>query len=360
MENKRLKVGIFSPYTDIFGGGERFILSIAQALSQKHEVYLYADKNIRKKSKGIFDIPLERIHFLPGDLIRKQNLLKRYNHLCQYDLFFYMTDGSLFFSGASKNFLIIQSPLHIPRINLFNQLKLSNWRIVCYSQFMKNIISQKIGNSEPIFPLPPCVDLPDKPVSPDSKENIILTVGRFFSYPHDKKHDVLLEIFKSAYKKYFSGWKLVIAGGLTEEGGKEVLNKLQEKAKGFPAEIIVNISSAKLKNLYSAAKIYWHAAGFGEDLIAYPEKAEHFGIAPLEAMSYGCVPLVFATGGPKDIITDGIGGYRWNSNEELLDKTNSLINDHQLFEKQSQKARKVAADYSSDKFYEKIEKIISG
>lgn len=356
----RPKVGILSPYLNILGGGERYILTFASTLNKKYEVFLYADKDIVEKSLQRFNLPLTEINFKSENSIYKSNLLKRYINLRQYELFFYMTDGSLFFSGAKKNFLIIQSPLHIPHLSILNRFKLSNWQIICYSRFMKTIIQQRLGNNMKIYALPPGINIPSNTIDSRKKENVILSVGRFFPYPHDKKHDVLIDTFRTFYAKYFSGWKLIIAGGLTEEGGREMLNKLQHQAQGLPIEIYTDLSAHDLNKFYGHAKIYWHAAGFGEDLMKYPEKAEHFGIAPLEAMANGVVPLVYNGGGLKDIISEGQGGYLWNTSEELVKKTCNLINDEKLLDQQRITAILKAKDYSSDKFYEKLEKIISG
>jgi len=50
-------------------------------------------------------------------------------------------------------------------------------------------------------------------------------------------------------------------------------------------------------SLYREAATSWHATGLGEDEGTHPERFEHFGIAPVEAMGAGPVPLVFAGGG---------------------------------------------------------------
>lgn len=359
-EIKNLRIGIFSPYTRMLGGGEKYIFSIASALSRENKVYIYADPQIRKKARDIFGIDLNNVNFLPLDTLNSQNPFQRYFYLSRYDLFFYMTDGSVFFSKARKNFLIIQSPLHIPQKDLLNKLKLSNWKIICYSKFMQEIIRKKMGSNRSIFSLPAYVDIPQNKVKQADKENIILSVGRFFPYPHDKKHAVLIKTFKDAYKKYFSDWKLVIAGGLTETGGKKILDNLKKLSVGLPVEILTNISSARLTMLYTKAKIYWHAAGFGENLIEYPEKAEHFGISPIEAMAYGVVPVVFNGGGLKDIIKEGCGGYFWSSEKELVDKTVDLTTGKTLLDEQSAEAYAKAKDYSYANFYENLEKIIAG
>lgn len=351
------KVGIFSPYLEVFGGGERYILSIASLLSLKHEVTIYADKTIIGKAKDILNIHLDRIHFLPTEQFRTQNFLNKYITLQKFDLFFCMTDGSIFFSGAKKNFLIIQSPAHIPLSDFLNKFKLVNWRILCYSRFMQDIIYEKIGIKADI--LPPCIYEGKIPSTYIPKENIILTVGRFFLYPHSKKHEIMLQFFIKNYKKYFTGWKLIIAGGLTEAGGQDLINKLEDQSKEFPVNIIVNPSFDELQVLYQKAKIYWHAAGFGEDLEKFPERAEHFGITTVEAMTYGTVPVVFNGGGQKEIISAGEDGFLWDNEKDLIGKTYNLISDNSLWQNISKRAIEKASFYSGQKFYAKLEKIIN-
>lgn len=354
-----IKVGIFSPYLDMLGGGEKYLLSIAEALSHRADVVIYSDDNIKEKALARFNIPLKRVQFLPSNIIRTQNVFERYLHLSRYDIFFYMTDGSLFFSGAKKNFLIVQSPLHIPKTTALNNLKLVNWQILCYSQFMQSIIRQKMPGFTRILDLPPCVTVPGDNKLTVKKENIILSVGRFFPYPHDKKHEFLIDFFRTNYGKYLPGWKLIIAGGLTEEGGRKILQKLKNKSRGMPIEIMVDLQSGKLEKLYRRAKIYWHAAGFGENLALHPERAEHFGIAPLEAMANGGVPLLFGGGGLRDIVGND-HDFLWKSKDELLTKTCRLIGNASLLMQLSQKVYVISKAFSCDKFYEKLEKIISG
>ncbi len=356
-KDKKYKVGIYSPYLEVFGGGERYIYSIASLLSSHNDVFIYADKSISDKAKDLLNIDLNRVHFLPLAKFRVQNFLNKYISLNKFDLFFSMTDGSLFFSAARNNFLVIQSPAHIPAANFLNKLKLVNWRILCYSQFMQEIIYKKIEKKADI--LPPCIDDGKINSTHTQKENIILTVGRFFLYPHSKKHKFMLKSFIKNYSKYFTGWKLIIAGGLTEEGGQELVNQLKVQSIEFPVDIVVNPSFDSLQMLYQRAKIYWHATGFGEDLEKFPERAEHFGITTVEAMAKGAVPVVFNGGGQKEIISDGIDGFLWNSEKDLIAKTYKLISDKHLWQDASGQARDKATFYSAQKFYAKLQKIIN-
>jgi len=267
-----------------------------------------------------------------------------------------MTDGSLFFSPLKENFLIIQSPAHIPKLNLLNRIKLRDWKILCYSRFMADIIFSSLRRQAYILPPPIDMSAFGKKAK---KENLILTVGRFFPYPHNKKQDMLLAIFKKYYQKVFKGWRFVIAGGLNEEGGRKIVEELQNESKGYPVEIMTNLPFSKLCRLYAKAKIYWHGAGFGEDLVRYPERAEHFGITTLEAMVSGSVPVVFAGGGQIEIVQNGVNGFLWHSEKELIEETEKLMDDN-YFTKMSRQAQKRAADYSCKNFNEKLEKIIHG
>lgn len=343
---KRLTIGIYSPYFEILGGGERYLLAIAEFLSKEENVFLHASPEIKEKAKKMFHIDLRNVSFMPSGEFR----------LPSYDVFFYMTDGSIFFPKGKKNFLMVQSPAHCPPNSFLNKLKLRKWHILCYSKFMQSIIKTRLGRTSTIFSPPINTDIFN--VLESEKENIILTVGRFFSHLHNKKQGVLLEQFKKHHKQYFLNWKLIIAGGLTDKGGEGIVKKLSKVSKGFPIQIVVNPSFTRLVELYKRAKIYWHATGFGEDLAQFPEKAEHFGITTLEAMAAGNVPIVFNGGGQRDIVSDGKNGFLWEKQEELIEKTRELIDNDVLCLKIARQATKRAADFSLKHFYEKLETLI--
>lgn len=182
-----MKIALYSPYLHILGGGERYLLSIAETLSRKHDAFLFSDESVKEKAKSFFNISLDRVQFLPNKIFRTKYLLKKYTSLLSFDIFFYMTDGSLFFSTARKNFLIIQSPAHIPKLSFLNKAKLKQWKILCYSKFIQRIIFQRLSRKS--FILPPSVEVKDQ-CHPE--KNIILTVGRFFPFPHNKKQALLI------------------------------------------------------------------------------------------------------------------------------------------------------------------------
>lgn len=351
-----MKIGIYNPYLKILGGGERYIASIAEAFQVNHEVDLYTDvKDIKSKILTQFNINLDKVNIKSDKLFSQKGILQKSFGFRQYSIFFYVTDGSLFLSLASKNFLIIQSPVHIPPKKFLNKLKLFNWKLICYSQFISDIIQKKLNM--PSIVLPPTIEnmsYQDRP-----KENIILNVGRFFLYPHNKKQDVLIEVFKENYKDKFKDFTLILAGALTEKGGEDYLNNLKKASQGLPIKFSINNTYEELRLLYNRSKFYWHAAGFGEDLNIFPERAEHFGITTIEAMSAGCIPIVYNSGGQKEIVRHNQDGFLWNTKDELVDATYQLIKNKGNFSKFREAARKRIENYSKEKFYETLETITS-
>ncbi|MBV9407785.1 MAG: glycosyltransferase, partial [Candidatus Eremiobacteraeota bacterium] len=87
----------------------------------------------------------------------------------------------------------------------------------------------------------------------------------------------------------------------------------------------LNASADVVRDLYATSTCYWHATGFGQNETLYPERMEHFGIAVVEAMSAGAIPLVYAAGGPADIVDDGENGAHWHNADELVQKTLEII-----------------------------------
>jgi glycosyltransferase involved in cell wall biosynthesis len=330
-----MKVGLYSPYFDTVGGGERYVLTVAEFfINRGDEVMIFDDGKLdRNKVRERFGINL--------------NSAKVKNKLTTFglDVLFFLSDGSIPFSFARQNILHFQVPFHYEnQRTLLNKIKLQRFNyIVCNSRFTKSFIDGTYGiNSEVLYPP---VDVAS--FQSGKKENIILSVGRFFSPLHPKKQEVLIKAFNESK---FKGWQLVLIGGGSADG----INNLDNKN----IKIITNSSFETLKGYYAKAKIYWHAAGFGEDLEKYPERAEHFGISTVEAMAAGAVPIVFSGGGQKEIVVDATNGFLWNSTDELIKLTKELMGDENKRRLVSEKAILRSKDFSKQRFFKSLEEMI--
>jgi len=347
-----MKAGIYDPYLDTLGGGERYCLTLAEfLLNSGWEVdLLWEKKDLKEKIKEKFKINLEKANFvsLPKSLFIKAKFQRK------YDLLFWLSDGSIPFMFGKKNILHFQAPFkNILKKTLKTSLKLKTINeIVCNSYFTKRIIDSCLGvNSKVIYP-PVDVDS----FKPLEKENIILFVGRFSQLLQSKGHDILVKAFKFLVdKRNLRKWKLILAGG-TEVGVGDYLKKIKKDSLGYPIKIIENPNFNDLVNLYGKAKIFWSASGYGVDEEKEPEKVEHFGISVVEAMSAGAVPLTVKKGGFKEIIEEGKNGFFWQTPEELEEKTLRLIKiDLKKLQNEAIKRSKI---FSKEKFYENFQKII--
>jgi len=351
------KIGIFDPYLDTIGGGERYCLSLAETLLEAGwQVDLFwPDESLKSKMIEKFNLNIDQVNFVDYNP-QKLNLWQRKLFEKNYEVLFYVSDGSLPFMFGSKNFLHFQVPFKAElKKKLLNRFKLKTLRaIICNSLFTKKIIDTSLGvNSLLVYPP---VDV--KPIRPLEKENLILSVGRFSQLLQGKRQDVLIEVFKKMVKgKNLRDWRLVLAGG-SEVGGREYLKKLKSAAKGYSVEITENPSFAELLRLYGQAKIFWTASGYGIDENLAPEKVEHFGMSTVEAMAAGCVVIVMAKGGQKEIVRENEDGFFWLEPDDLEEKTLMVIGEQKLWKKISEKAILKSQDFSKEKFSEEVKKLV--
>ena len=99
------------------------------------------------------------------------------------------------------------------------------------------------------------------------------------------------------------GMELALAGAIhPSPEGRARFHELQSLAEGLNCSFYPNIGRADLAALYGRSAVLIHAAGFGVDADEFPERLEHFGITPIEAASFGCIPVVYGQGGPREVV----------------------------------------------------------
>ena len=362
-----MRIGIFDPYLDDLGGGEKYMVSIAEILSLHHNVDIFWE-NIEdlKKIAERFSLDISKISLKENIFSEKYPSYKRYLETLKYDVIIALSDGSIPIVLSKKLFIHFQQPFPSIKPSFKNSLKKIRVNaFFCNSYFTKSFVDKEFGiKSIVIYP----------PVNIKSKnerqENIILNVGRFrvkdvttwvkggeAAIGDYKKQGVMVNAFQDLVNKGLKNWKLVIATSINEDE-KEIFEDFRKAAKNYPIEFLVNKNNDELWEIYSKAKIYWHASGAGEDLENNPEYAEHFGISTVEAMGAGAVPVVINAGGQKEIVEDEKNGFLWNNIEELEKITLELINSPKLLTKLSKEALAVSKNFSKEKFSNEINNLI--
>lgn len=350
-----MRIGIYDPYLDTLGGGERYILTAASCLSQNHTAdVLWSEPKILSTASQKLNIDLSLVKTVPNVFSKDVSFTTRSLATRQYDRIIFLSDGSVPWLFAKKNILLFQHPVNwVNGKTVINRLKMKKiYKTICYTNYVKQYIDKTYDTNSKVL-YPPVEFFGNK----SEKENIILSVGRFTKGMNEKKQEVLIDNFKKMYKNGLKDWKLVLIGSFLP-ADLDFVTRLKEAAKGYPVEILANASYSVLKSYYQKAKVYWHAAGYGEDLEKHPERAEHFGISTVEAMSAGAVPVVINAGGQREIVTNEKDGFLWNSLEELRDETNRLISDTKLWNNMSKAAVKRSGDFGIDKFNRELTDIL--
>lgn len=207
-----------------------------------------------------------------------------------------------------------------------------------------------------IIPNPlPFQDLPK--VDYNAKQPVLLYVGRV----HPEKG---LELLIKAFKKIRSGWKLQIVGPEAINaggGGLSYLKSLQSLAGEDEVEFIGAVYDIDLLNQY-----YAEASVFIYPSIA--EKGETFGLAPLEAMAWGCVPVVSDLSCFRDFIFHRKNGLVFDHRcvdavDSLYQAIESAIIEKDFMYSLSQEAIKVRQSHSTSfiasLFLEEFERILN-
>ena len=321
-----MKAALISPYWDVLGGSEKYLLDIGNFLYQNHyqvEIF-WPDKEIKARLIERFGPKFEFLTI--NSQWQKLSSWQKILNSRQYKTIFYHSDGSYFWSLAKKNFQLFQVPSHklIPHHNWWNTFKFDRWTPIFNSQFTRRFF---LKNNEPKkhHLLYPMIDSEAKTIGKKSK--IILSVGRFFGHLHSKKQEVLIKAFINGCQKHpeLKDYHLILIGALKPED-QQYFDYLQRlKGHNKQIEIKTNLNYDQVQAYYNKAQIYWHAAGYNIDEQKQPELVEHFGITIVEAMNHYCVPIVYQAGGPKETVLNDKTGYFFNEPKTLVNQTVKLI-----------------------------------
>lgn len=359
-----MKMCFYSPYIPKhLGGGEKHFFDVALVAARSHSVsialppeMLAEKKSIVKKYEAFLGESLSKLEFVASPLF-DGGFFEKTLWTAQFDALYLVTDGSLFFSLAKKNYLHVQVPLLLEKSSLLERLKLANWQSKnTNSEFTKKII-EKVWHTKISMVLNPKVNIPSR--LPRQKEKIILHVGRFFTQLHSKRQDVLIDIFRELVTRHpgrTKGWKLVLVGQVEDQ---IYFEQLKKQAAGLRVEFVPNASHQQLMEYYKQASIYWHSTGYEVNEAENPEKVEHFGITTAEAMAYGVVPFVLIKGGQPEVLGSLSRELGWSTKEQCVALTAEVLKDTHALQELSKRVRVEVRRFSEDVFNKKVKELFS-
>ena len=337
---KKGKAALYDPYLDVLGGGEKHILSILKVLDEAgYEIDIFWDQDLTKGIKNRFNLSFQSLSFRPNVFKKNVSIITRTFSLMKFDYFFYVTDGSYFISPARKNFIFCMVPYKpLYDMNYLNKLKTANATFLSNSEFtQKHLLSWGI-NSKILYPYIDAAFFENQ--VPLKKEKIVLSIGRFFGGLHVKNHKVMISYFKKLSESgVLNGYKLILAGGLKDEDRAYFNTLLTLTENDSNILLKPNVTFDELLELYKKAEIYWHFTGFDVNEKENPEKTEHLGITPLEAMASSCLCFCYKAGGIKELVKDGENGFTFTTETELGKKISRILTDEKLKKEIQTKSR---------------------
>src|SRR5258708_32677103 len=107
-----MRVGVFDPYLDDLGGGEKYMMMLAICLSKRHDVTIFWDNEDDITAfKKRFGLSLEKIKIQKNIFSLRISFLEKAAAIQKYDAFIILSDGSIPFVFPKKLYLHIQQPL---------------------------------------------------------------------------------------------------------------------------------------------------------------------------------------------------------------------------------------------------------
>lgn len=368
------RAAVYAADIAALGGGERYACAYAAALLRLgYQVDLLTPDAVSVELlEDFLRMPLGGLSVVP---IERACEGARISPDVRYSLMFNVTFDSDALPNAERAYLAVHfpspgdverfvtgppvstdyplgSPSDASRAQLFE----SYTSILANSQFTASWI-RRIWNQPAIVVYPAC-DMP-LPGALSKRRKQVLVCGRFFEddgRSHYKAHRELIEAFQRL-PTLASSWSLLVVGRCEPECAA-YLEELREIARDSSIEVRADVSGAELVAAFHRSLLFWHGCGLGVDPERAPHRLEHFGIAVAEAMSSGVVPLVYAAGGPKEVVSHGRTGFHWSTISELLDTTEALAADPAAIERTSSAAIRGSFAFSFDAFVNRVARLI--
>lgn len=356
------------------GGGERVSLEIANVLRSKGAKVIYVTNSFSamKNVAEFFGLPsdydvIEIHHFLEkilgytGRFIRYRRLLLLQNGLSKLSDIKKSSDVLIIDTATNYIFNVDVSYIHYPLVRSTYEsdsyyLKLYDWIIkrkvkkthgkpriiLTNSHWTARLINETLGvNSEVVQPP---VDVDYFMYDGREKEKIIVTISRLTP----EKNLKLLPIVASKIWDY--DWFLIGSMGVTNlelETSRRVLREIEKEARKLRVKnfhVLTNVPRNKLRDLLLRARFYVH-----------PLFPEHFGISVVEAISAGCIPIVYRDGGAwTDIVSPISENLGYNTLEEIPIIIRKLEEKKEELEELKIKAVKYSENFKAEVFRERF------
>jgi glycosyltransferase involved in cell wall biosynthesis len=207
------------------------------------------------------------------------------------------------------------------------------------SEFMSGILKQ-CGYTDLQVLYPGFLDDSTEKVSISEKKHQIFSLGRI----EPDKHTLELVDLYAALHREDPSLRLIICGmSSSEDYLSEVKNRI--RTLGIPIELHLNKPRNEVLELVRESAWYIN-----------PKPFEHFGIASVEAIQAGCIPLLHDSGGNKELMP--FEDLRFKDAESLTEVYSKLHNSETLKDSVTKALEQRSTLYSSSAFFELFHEIV--
>ncbi len=391
-----MRIAIYNANLHTMGGGEKYMGVIAEALAENNDVEILCTVDIDKdKLCRKLDLNLSKVKIVPLNVENDSEVFSEKSK--EYDLFINSTYFSKLKSQCPNSIMVLffpwiephQYPIWVKKYaykflgntlfkksddsgsNILNRFYASQQNFFEKRQYLRTYnlfisishythywVTKELGvPSELLYP-----PVDTNGLKAGEKENIIMSVGRFFIHSHNKKQLEMIKVFKELYdenKETMGSYTYHLCGSVADdEDSRKYLETCKKEAEGYPIEIHADIAIEELRDWYSKAKIFWHATGMGENIRKNPDKFEHFGITTVEAMAAGVVPVVINKAGQSEVVKNDVDGYLWNNVRQLKNMTLSLVKNEEKRKALAEEAVKSSKLFSKDNMIRDTKRIV--
>ena len=221
-------------------------------------------------------------------------------------------------------------------------------------------LSKHVYGDEPKVlnpPIPPNVEVIERPKDFSERENIVVMLGRF---SEEKRYHWIVEKVVPRLVKEFGDTKLYLFGGARTRMSIAYIDRVEGLAKrrGFKVSrdvskkadiyLVPDASRHIINSVMDRAKVFLHAT-----------INEHWGIAPTEAMARGLPIVIHRSGGTwSDLAGKGEYGLGYNNEEEAIESITKLFTNRKIWSYYSSKLILRVKELTLHKFIEKFREIL--
>jgi len=385
-----MRIGVLDHLSLNLGGSQLVVASMAAELAAQHQVDLIHDgRGYTMAALGAaFAVDLSRVqerivadvpHTFARTLREEIQQAHRFDRELteSYDLFIYSGHGIPPYSWAGHGLVYCHFPYEAEPILahaeswqrrsraeqwLLARLYRYRWQrrmrgyrwVLANSKFTSAWVERLWGRAAQVLYPPVAVAVP-----PVAKENVIVSIGRFGQ--SDRKNTAAqIETFARLRQSLGSDWQLCLIGFCADFPEDQAhLEKLRTQARGLPVEFLINAPRSQVLSKLAAAKILWHTTALDDLAGVDPRYQEHFGIATVEAMLTGCVPLVPAGGGQPEIVEHDVSGYLCRDFDELAHYTRAVAHDEERRRAMSAAALRGGQSFRPESFVRTLRELVN-